>query len=302
MAHHPAGLPPALSLVLASAFWGVATVIAKALLEHIPALTFLLIQLVPSVCVLWGIVLLSRRSLPRRRLWLILLLGVLNPGMAYTLSMLGLTMTTASVATLLWAAEPAMIVVAAWLLLREAVTLRFLAATLVAMGGVVLVSGIADAVAFTSDGAFGVLLILGGVACCALYTVLSRRIAAEIDPLPTVALQQTAGLVWVLAILPLQTDSFGGGAPLDWTVLLGGAVSGLMYYAAAFWCYLSALRAVEATRASIFLNLTPLFGVAAAFVFLGERLSPLQWAGGATIMLAVMALLTWARVRREHAA
>jgi drug/metabolite transporter (DMT)-like permease len=59
----------------------------------------------------------------------------LNPGLAYTLSMLGLTRTTASVATLLWAAEPVLIVALARLLLREPVTRRLITLTLAAACG-----------------------------------------------------------------------------------------------------------------------------------------------------------------------
>jgi drug/metabolite transporter (DMT)-like permease len=72
-----------------------------------------------------------------------------------------------------------------------------------------------------------------------------------------------------------------------------------MYYVAAFWCYLRALRAVPAATAGMFLNLIPVFGVAAAYLFLGERLSAVQWAGAAAIVLAVWTLLA---TRREPAA
>ena len=50
----------------------------------------------------------------------------------------------------------------------------------------------------------GNLLILAGVGCCALYTVLTRRIAANLAPLLNVALQQTAALFWALLIWPAE--------------------------------------------------------------------------------------------------
>ncbi|HET9359698.1 MAG TPA: DMT family transporter [Vicinamibacterales bacterium] len=71
--------------------------------------------------------------------------------------------------------------------------------------------------------------------------------------------------------------------------------------AAAFWCYLNALRSGPATTAGIFPNLTPVFGVASAYIFLGERLTQTQWIGGATILLSVLALLTWAAAPKARA-
>lgn len=304
MALFARNIPPAVSLSLACALWGIATVISKAILASIPPITFLVIQLVPSVFVLWVLVA-TRGGYAQtwRGLLPLALLGLLNPGLAYTLSMLGLAQTTASVATLLWAAEPALIVVTAWLLLQETITVRFLAATAAAACGVLLVSGVVGGGHVLTAGAYGSALILGGVFCCALYTVFSRRIASTIDPLPAVAIQQTAGLAWVVAIWPLEPggDAIGSLAALSNQELLGGTVSGLMYYAAAFWFYLNALRSVPATTASIFLNLTPVFGVATAYVFLGERLTASQWLGAAIILLSVLALLTWAAAPRVHA-
>jgi len=208
--------------------------------------------------------------------------------------MLGLARTTASVATLLWAAEPAMIVAMAWLVLQEVITARLLVLTATAACGVLLVTGIADTGESLADSGYGAILILAGVACCALYTVLSRRIASRIDPLFTVAVQQSVGLMWALAIWPLEhgagIDSVLGLSQRD---LVGAAISGLMYYAAAFWFYLRALQSVPASTAGVFLNLTPVFGVTIAQMFLGERLTQLQWVGAAIILLSVLTLTLW---------
>ena len=293
MAHR---IPPAVSLTLASALWGVATVISKALLASVPPITVLIVQLAPSVCALWLLLVISGVNSETWRGWLPLaLLGLLNPGLSYTLSMLGLTQTSASATTLLWAAEPALIVVTAWILLEETITPRFLAATAAAGCGVVLVTGVLDGGEVPSVNPLGAALVLGGVFCCALYTVLSRRIASSIDPLAAVTIQQTVGLAWVLSIWPLEPQgAISGLASLSQSELLGGALSGLMYYAAAFWLYLNALGLVPATMASVYLNLTPVFGVASAYAFLGERLTASQWFGAATILLSVLALVTLA--------
>jgi drug/metabolite transporter (DMT)-like permease len=107
--------------------------------------------------------------------------------------------------------------------------------------------------------------------------------------------QQTVGLVWAAAIWPLE---LGGDAvehvlALSLRDFLGAAVSGLMYYAAAFWLYLKGLRCVRASVAGGSLNLVPLFAIGTAYMFLGERLTQSQWVGAASILLSVFALLCW---------
>lgn len=303
MARYSFGIPPTLSLTLASALWAVPTAISKDLLVSVSPITLLVIQLTPSVVVLWFLVL--AKGIPPVRLRVLLSLasiGWLNPGISYTLSMLGLTRTTASVTTLLWAAEPALIVAMAWVMLREAITARLLAVTATAACGVLLVSGLVGKSDPMAGGGYGAALILGGVLCCALYTVLSRRIASTIDPLFTVAVQQTVALAWAVAIWPLELQ--GGAADHLLAVsarsFFGGAITGLMYYAAAFWFYLNGLRSVPASTASIFLNLIPVFGIATAYVYLGERLTGSQWIGAATILLSVLVLLAWNGPPKVH--
>jgi len=300
MARLSLGFAPSVSLVLASAFWAAGTVISKELLSSLSPIAFLVLQLVPSVVVLWLIVV--ARGLPSitwRALLPIAALGWLNPGLSYTLSMLGLAHTTASVATLLWAAEPALIVAMAWFVLREPITIRLIALTVAAACGVLLVSGILNLEESAASGGYGSFLILGGVLCCAIYTVLSRRIVTTTDPLFIVAVQQTVGLLWVVGIWPVEGSSPGEVLALPLQVLLAGAVSGLMYYVAAFWFYLRGLRSVPASTAAMFFNLIPVFGIALSYVFLDERLAMVQWLGAAAILLSVVALLSGSLQREE---
>lgn len=287
---------PLACLISAAFLWAVGTVISKALLASVSPLTYLFIQLAPSVCVMWTIVCLTGGpSSGWRAILPVALLGWLNPGLSYTFSTLGLAQSTASVTTLLWAAEPVFIVVLAWFILGETVSARFLAAMATAVGGVLLVTGFIRGSAGLAGSASGALLIMAGVLCCATYTVVSRRLVFRLDPLYAVTLQETVALIWVMTIWPLESRSGSilGLAALPPRSIMGGALAGLMYYAGATWLYLHAPKSVPATTASIFLNLQPIFGVAIAYAFLGERLTTTHWIGAVTIVVSVLALLMW---------
>ncbi len=187
-------------MTLAAVCWGAGTVMSKGILDYIPPLTLLVVQLIASLTFLWTVIAGQRLSIPLRRetLWLALI-GPLNPGLAYTFSLLGLSLTTVSMSALLWAAEPILILGLTWLILRERLTGSLLACSLLAITGVFLVIGVNTSI--DNSGSFsGNLLILAGVLCCALYTVLTRRDAVILNPVLLVALQQTAALLWALLI------------------------------------------------------------------------------------------------------
>lgn len=214
--------------------------------------------------------------------------------------MLGLARTTASVATLMWATEPALIVVLAWIVLREQITTLMIILTATAAIGVYFASGIASQGLSLQGTTYGAALILIGVICCAIYTVVSRDIAASVDPMAIIAIQQSVGLVWALSIWPFewQGSALAELSRLTLIDVLGGLVSGLMYYALAFWFYLNGLRSMGASRAGNFFNLIPVFGITFAYAFLSERLSALQWAGAAVILVSVLSLQLFASRER----
>ena len=281
------------SLVLAAACWGFGALMSKYALEQIPPLTLLMVQLFVSVALLWLAVLVQgvRVRLNRDALRLGLI-GILNPGLAYMFSLIGLTRTTASMSAVLWAAEPIVIIGFAWLLLCERLTWPLLACAALAIVGVGVVAGL-DVWGGGTSSLLGNLLIVIGVCCCALYTVLTRRMVANHSPLLIVALQQTAALLWALLIWPVEL--WNAGAIHLTTIPLRfwawGAAGGLVYYALAFWLYLIGLQQAPASLAALFLNLIPIFGVGGAYLLLGERLTLAQWGGALLILVAVVTIV-----------
>jgi drug/metabolite transporter (DMT)-like permease len=282
-----------LAMILAAACWGAGAVMSKGILDYLPPLTLLVVQLLASLAFLWTVIAIQRIRVPLGRETLRLsLIGLLNPGLAYTFSLLGLSLTTASMSALLWAAEPILILGLAWFILHERLTRPLLACSLLAIMGVFLVIGVNANI--DNSGSFsGNLLILAGVLCCSLYTVLTRRDAASLDPVLLVALQQTAALFWALLIWPLElwSGEMVSLTAISSNVWFWAVTSGIVYYALAFWFYIIGLKRIPASLAGLFLNLIPIFAVGGAYLFLGERLTAVQWAGAALILVAVMAML-----------
>ena len=219
-------------------------------------------------------------------------MGLLNPGLAYTFSLLGLSLTTASMSTLIWAAEPILILGLAWFILREHLTRSLLACSFLAVIGVFLVIGMGSS-GGNSGSLAGNMLTLLGVSCCALYTILTRRAATSLDPVLLVALQETVALIWAGLIWPfeLQSGVLAGLATISPETWLWAIASGIVYYALAFWFYIVGLKKIPASLAGLFLNLIPIFAVGGAYLFLEERLATVQWIGAALILAAVVVML-----------
>jgi drug/metabolite transporter (DMT)-like permease len=276
-------------LIGAAACWGVGTVITKEALGGFAALTLLVVQLVSSIAILLVLArVLGIRPTYRPGIGRLTALGVLNPGLAYTLGLLGLTRTSASLSVLLWALEPAFIFVLAHLFLGDRTTRWSQLALACALSGVVLVVYQPGA----GGDALGIALLVAGVTTCAAYTVISRHLLADSESVSVVVGQQLVALVFaaaaLVAVQTLDGDALradGSTTAWAWAVASGG-----LYYGIAFWLYLGGLRLTTASVAGSYLALIPVFGLAAAAA-LGDRLTLAQWAGALLVVAGVAGVI-----------
>ena len=286
-------------LVAAAGCWGIGTVVSKQVVDDVAPLTLLPVQLAVSCAFLLVVALVRREPLvwtpPVRRL---AALGVLNPGIAYALGLIGLTTITASLSVLLWALEPVAILLLATLILREHVPPALAVTVAVAIFGALLVLYQPGA----SGDAVGITLTLISIGFCALYTVLTRRLMLNDSSLTVVLAQQAAALVFAAAAASVVELAGGPGwdlAGLSTGTWLGAAVSGILYYGLGFFFYLAGLRHVPASYAGAFLPLIPVFGVAGGYL-VGERLEPRQWLGAIVIVAATVTIAVGHRADRQR--
>ena len=275
-------------LILAAAAWGIGTVISKRAVAEIPPWTLLTVQLAVSV---GALLLLSgpRRALAETGTWRLGSLGVLNPGIAYALSLFGLVSISASLSVLLWALEPLLILGLARWLLDERVGRLQVVLSLVAIGGMTLVLYEPGSGGQT----VGIALTFAGVACCAVYTAATRKLLGDEPTLSVVLAQHAAALAFAVTATVLVGLSGGARAlaGISTEAWLSALASGLVYYALAYWFYLTGLRRSTASFAAMAFYLIPIFGVTAGIALLGERLDPMQWLGVAIVLAALLGVL-----------
>jgi probable blue pigment (indigoidine) exporter len=287
----------AVFLVAAALFWGLGTVLTKYALNGFTSTTLLPLQLMCSVALLGAAVAVRKERLdftPENRR--AALLGVLNPGIAYALGLLGLARIDASVSVVLWATEPVLIMILAVLILRERVKPASALALLIAMLGVLLIVGRPSGTATV----VGVLLTLAAVTACALYSIVLRRMHLVDGTLPIVFMQQVTALAFALLVFAVVSAIQDLGPTSPTSLELGAAVAGgALYYGAAFWVYVSGLRRTTAARAGMYLTLIPVFGLVFSWLLLDERLNVAQVLG-AVLVIGSLAAVGFPQVRRER--
>jgi probable blue pigment (indigoidine) exporter len=288
-----------LSLIAAAACWCVAAVISKRAVDEIDPLTLLPIELAVSVTVVSVATAVTKERVKwSPQMGRLGLLGVLNPGVSYALSLAGLARLTASVSVLLWAIEPILILALAYLVLKERITIGtaiFAATALLGVGLVVFQPG-------NRATGLGIALAVAGVGACAIYTVLSSKYLADASTLGVVLVQQTAALGFAVVLFASSfvfgnANSVGDVSSAAWASALA---AGVLYYGLAFWFYVTGLKAMTAGRAGLFINLVPVFGITAGYLALDERLLGRQWIGAAVIVASIILITIRQDLGEQH--
>ena len=94
------------------------------------------------------------------------------------------------------------------------------------------------------------------------------------------------GALVLLPAIPIEyaVRGFASTSVYGW---LGVLYLGVLASAACYWLYNFALRSLDASTVGIYTNIDPVVGVACAFVFLEETLSPAQIVGALVVFAGI---------------
>jgi drug/metabolite transporter (DMT)-like permease len=273
--------------LIAASIWGGMYVVSKVVLEVIPPFALLTTRLALGFLSLW-LVIWTRGGfrVTKRQVWGAFGVGVVGYGISLGFQFLGTKLSTAANGSLVTSATPALILPFAWLLLKETVTRRKLLAVLVASLGVVAVIDPRSA-DLSSDLFLGNLSLLAAAITWALYSVLVRKAAREMDLLQSSAIFLLGGLpisipmgLWELA---------GQGVGEITPSVIGGILFlGIISTAIAMFLWNYAFAKLPAALASLTFFAQPLVGSLLGWFFLEEQITPLFLLGGVLIGLGMV--------------
>jgi drug/metabolite transporter (DMT)-like permease len=267
------------ALLGASFLFGATFVVVKSALDDIEPLNFIAWRF------LIGAALLAALALPRgKALWWHGFLTGLALFSGYALQTLGLQFTTASNSALITGLYVVMTPFLVASLARRAPSPWVVLGAAAAFIGVALLTGL-DGLNLDT----GELLTVGCALGFAVHIVLLSRYAHLHPVVPFTTVQ--VGVTAVLAAILSLTFETGPVVP-DRSVWGAIALTSIGVTVGAFLLQIWSQTVVAASTAATVLSAEPAFGVATAWVVLGERLSLQGWVGAALIVAAIYLVVT----------
>lgn len=207
-------------------------------------------------------------------------------GLVYTVQALSyfraLELAPAALVAILLYLFPGIVVVLAAVFLRERPTAAVAGCLLLAVLGVGLTVGpVRGQVA-----PLGLVLGVASAVCYAVYIVLSSRVVPRAGPMTALCVV-VAGASVSYAVIAVVTRPDWPRDPGGWLAAVAVGLVGTVFAMLAFFAGLTRLGPTDASVAS---TLEPVVTALLGVVVLGESLGPLQAAGAALVLAAVVAL------------
>lgn len=235
------------------------------------ALTFLALNLMLPLR-------LGKLNLKGKRLWPVILLGLLQPGLYYILENYGLKYTTTSFTGVISSTSPVLTIVLGAFILREKPNVRQWLCVAASILGVLAISLMNENTG--SNTVVGCLCLLGAYTVGSLYSILSRRISKEFTPFEMTYVMFAVGFVVFTA---LAFGQYGGetlrqvgGALKNPGFCAGVAYLGILSSVVAFLLINYSLAHLPVALATIFGNLSTVISVLAGVLIMGDPFSPAQ--------------------------
>ena len=268
----------AVAALLGAAFlFGATFVVIKAALDDIGPISFVAWRF------LLGAVVLALFSIPKgKTIWLHGSIAGVALFLGYALQTGGLALTSASNSALITGLYIVVTPFLAALFKRRPPSMWVVTAAAASFLGLLLLTA-GDGLSLQQ----GDLLTLGCALAFAFHIIALARYARHhpVVPFTTVQLAVTAALAMPMAMV---VEGFSMPPPSVWAAL---ALTGLGVSVGAFVLQIWAQTIVGPSTAAVILGVEPAFGVATAWVVLGERLTRDGWIGAGLIVIAIYVVI-----------
>lgn len=265
----------ALLVMCAGLCWGSMGLLAKIVyaVSNIGPLALALYRLFFAIPILTVLTITSRYevSLTRKEVVLFAAFGLCSLTIFEAVYFTSFAYTTVQHAAALLYTAPAFVALLSWLILKEPLTRRKLMAVGLSVLGAFLVMGIGSGEAlFASKTQIGDWLALASGLAYSTWYIFGKLLGGRREPVVTSLVAMGFGAIFLLPLTMGLEGIHFPSPPITWIYL---ALVGLVPTATAYVMYLSGLKLIDATKASVYAIMEPVSAALLAFVFLQEVLS-----------------------------
>ncbi|SDE06780.1 DMT family transporter [Sporomusa acidovorans] len=279
-------------------FWGISYVSIKITVTEVPPVTMAAIRFIIASVLLWGLL---KRLEPEAKLAKadrlpMALAGCLGITLYFYFENIGVKLTTAANASLIVTIIPILAIGLDILFFGARVSVLKLVGIAIAIVGTyfsVTANGELD---LKSANFVGNLLVVGAMLSWTFYTLASRSLQKKYSGMCMTTYQTIIGTALLIPLALTERNEWHAFSLQAWghILFLSVCCSVLGYL---FYMYV--LKQLDVAITTLYLNLVPVVGVISGYFILGENVLPIQMAGGALTLLAIV-VMNFEKARQKN--
>ena len=243
--------------LLSMVFWGMSFIWTSIVFEYYRPITTIFLRLVISSIFLFLVLFISGyfQKIQRKHFVLFLVSALFNPFFYFLGENYGLKYSTASISSVVIATIPVFTPFAAWLMIREKISLMNIIGILVSFTGILIMLINPD---FSlSANPIGILLLFGAVIAAVIYTILLKKLTLHYSPLNVIAWQNLIGVILFLPLfLSMDIKSFLDVTP-DTKLIIALLSLAILASSMAYVLFAFTIKHIGVIRANVYSNLIP---------------------------------------------
>ncbi len=275
------------ALIVAMIVWASSFIAIKATLPYIEPMSIIFGRmLIASLCFVYFIKGFTKLGFTKKDIKHIALMVLFEPCLYFIFEAQALVYTTAGQAGMITSMMPLITAIGAGIFLNELISKKLILGSIVAIFGAVWLSLSGTGDEYATNPLLGNSLEFMAMICGAGYAISIRHLVKRFSPLFLTAIQSFVGFLFFLpfAVWDYNTvDMDFNITAISWIIYLGVVVT-----LGGYGLFNFALSRMAVSKASMYINLIPIFTLVLAFLILGETLAYIELIASGIILAGVL--------------
>ena len=267
-----------LAIIFAMSVWACSFLFTQEALKSFNPITVVTIRMSLATLILGlvGIVTGQLQKIDKADIPLLLIAGFSQPFCYFICEAYGLTMVSATIASVILSTIPLFAPLFAWLLVKEKVLWNNVLGIVISLCGVLMLVIKNDEMKVS---ALGILLLFIAVITAIVYSVCLKKIPSHYSNISIVFYVHAVSLLFFIPTFLIFDLKHFGEREILFSSIMSIIILAVVASVISYICFCYVVRIIGVTKANAFCNIMPAITALAVWIFFGESISLLKWIG-----------------------
>lgn len=267
-----------LAIIFAMGVWACSFLFTQEALKSFNPITVVTIRMSLATLILGfvGIVTGQLQKIDKADIPLFLIAGFSQPFCYFICEAYGLTMVSATIASVILSTIPLFAPLFAWLLVKEKVLWNNVLGIVISLCGVLMLVIKNDEMKVS---ALGILLLFIAVITAIVYSVCLKKIPSHYSNISIVFYVHAVSLLFFIPTFLIFDLKHFGEREILFSSIMSIIILAVVASVISYICFCYVVRIIGVTKANAFCNIMPAITALAVWIFFGESISLLKWIG-----------------------